>query len=91
MPRVASAAAAHLGRSVSAYRMRAGLTQDELAARTGIDSSNIRAYEGGRAMPNIYSLVRVAEGLGIPPGDLLDGLTLDLFATPGHDRRRRAS
>jgi transcriptional regulator with XRE-family HTH domain len=70
--------------------MQVGLTQDQLAANTGIDSSNLRAYESGRAMPNIHSLVRIAYGLGIPPGDLLDGLTLELFGAPGHDRRRRA-
>ncbi len=90
MPRVPSDAAAHIGRRVSAYRMQAGLTQDQLAANTGIDSSNIRAYESGRAMPSIHSLVRIADGLGIPPGDLLDGLTLELFGAPGPDRRRRA-
>lgn len=91
MPRVPSDAAAHIGRRISAYRLQIGFTQDELAAATGIDSSNLRAYESGRAMPNIHSLVRIADGLGTPPGDLLDGLTLELFGTPGHDRRRRAS
>lgn len=36
----------------------------------GIDSSNIRSYENGRAMPSIYSLVRIALALTrrrVPP------------------------
>lgn len=64
------------------------MTQDELAARSGIDSSNIRAYENGRAMPSIHSLVRIAAALGAPPGELLNGLTVELFATPDPNRRR---
>jgi transcriptional regulator with XRE-family HTH domain len=66
------------------------LTQDELAAATGIDSSNIRAYENGRALPSVQSLVRLAAALGVQPGELLDGLTPELFTKAAHDRRRRA-
>ncbi len=66
------------------------MSQDELAARTGIDSSNIRAYENGRAMPSVHTLVRIADALGVMPADLLEDLTLDLFVAPDHDGRRRA-
>ncbi len=65
------------------------MTHDQLAARSGIDSSNIRSYESGRAMPSIYSLVRIAAALETEPGELLDGLTIDLFDAPS--RRRAAS
>ena len=54
---------------------------------TGIDSSNIRSYESGRAMPNIYTLARIADALTVTPGELLDGLTLDHFEEIA-DRRR---
>jgi transcriptional regulator with XRE-family HTH domain len=66
------------------------MTQDELAAATGIDSSNIRAYENGRAMPSVQSLVRIAYALGVDPGVLLDGLLPELFALSADDGRRRA-
>jgi len=56
------------------------MTQDELAAGSGIDSSNIRVYENGRSMPGIHSLVRVAVALDVDPGELLEGLTLEKFA-----------
>ena len=56
------------------------MTQDQLAAASGIDSSNIRAFESGRSMPNVLSLVRLATAMSIEPGQLLEGLTLEHFA-----------
>jgi transcriptional regulator with XRE-family HTH domain len=66
------------------------LTQDELAAETGIDSSNIRAYEKGRATPNVFTIVRIADALGVEPGDLLAGITPAMFSPSASDGRRRA-
>jgi transcriptional regulator with XRE-family HTH domain len=80
VPRVASPAAAHIGGQIAHYRQQLGITQDEVAVRSGIDSSNVRAYERGRGMPNISSLVRLAFALGVEPGDLLTGLTPESFA-----------
>ena len=57
-----------------------GLTQDEIAVISGIDSSNIRSYENGRAMPSVHSIVRIAFALGVEPGALLEGVTPELFA-----------
>ncbi len=79
MPRVASAAAAHIGQRIVIERTRIAITQDQLAAVSGIDSSNIRAYENGRAMPSVHSLVRIGVALGLEPGTLLEGVTLELF------------
>jgi transcriptional regulator with XRE-family HTH domain len=91
MPRVTSDAAAHIGRRIAERRRQLAITQDELAAGSGIDSSNIRAYENGRAMPSIHSLVRIAIGLGVNPGTLLEGLTLDLFTPKAQDARRQSA
>lgn len=66
------------------------MTQDQLAAATDIDSSNVRAYEGGRAMPSIQSLTRIAEALAIEPGALLDGLRSEMFPAATADGRRRS-
>lgn len=62
-------------------RKRYALTQDELAVRTGIDSSNIRSYESGRAMPSIHTLIRISDALKTEPGYFLDGLTVEHFNT----------
>ena len=89
MPRVPSDAAAHVGRQIHSNRLHKALTQDELAAASGIDSSNVRAYESGRAMPSIHTLLRLAVALNIEPAELLDGLTLEMFANAENDGRRR--
>lgn len=67
------------------------MTQDELAAVSGIDSSNIRAYENGRALPTVQTVVRIATALDVEPGDLLSGLTAEMFAIPALDGRRRTA
>jgi transcriptional regulator with XRE-family HTH domain len=90
MPRVASPAAAFIGKRIVDARQRLSMSQDQVAAVSGIDSSNIRAYENGRALPSIHSLVRVALALGLEPGRLLDGITSDLFAASDAAERRRA-
>lgn len=79
VPRVASPAATFVGHRIDERRRERGLTHDQLAAATGIDSSNLRAYMSGRAMPNVHSLVRIATVLEVALGELLDGLTPDLF------------
>jgi transcriptional regulator with XRE-family HTH domain len=67
------------------------MTQDQLAVGSEIDSSNIRAYEMGRALPNLLSLIRIAEALRTPAGYFLEDVTVDMFPTAASDRRRRAS
>ncbi|MGO1769994.1 MAG: helix-turn-helix domain-containing protein [Microbacterium sp.] len=91
MPRVPSAAAALIGSHIAELRRRRSMTQDQLAVASDIDSSNIRSYENGRAMMNVFSLVRIAEALDVAPGDLLDGISSDLFASERPDRRRARS
>ena len=75
---------------VEGERVRRGLTQDDLAHLTRIDSSNIRGYEKGRAMMGIPTLVGIADALKIEPGMLLDGVTVEMFGAPADDGRRRA-
>ena len=91
MPRIPSPAAAHIGTQIRKARVTATLTQDQVAARSSIDSSNIRAYETGRAMPSVPTLVRIADALGITPGTLLDGLTVGMLPIAEADGRRRVS
>lgn len=46
-------------------RSEQGLTQEELAARTGLQRSNISRLESGNYNPSIELLMRVAKGLGM--------------------------
>lgn len=91
MPRVPSPAAARIGELIADERRRRGITQDELAVLTQIDSSNIRGYEKGRALMGIPTLVHIADALNVEPGMLLDGVTVEMFGAPAAgDGRRRA-
>jgi transcriptional regulator with XRE-family HTH domain len=67
------------------------MSQDAVGVASGIDSSNIRAFENGRAMPSIHSLIRIAYALDLHPGSQIDGITLDMFAAPDKDGRRRSA
>ena len=42
-----------------------GITQQELAERTGIRQSNISRFEGGNYNPSLAFLSRIAKGLGM--------------------------
>ncbi|WP_286300992.1 helix-turn-helix domain-containing protein [Microbacterium suwonense] len=67
------------------------MTQDDLASRSGIDSSNIRAYESGRAMPSIHTLLRIAVAMRTPIDYFLTDLTLEMFPANASDGRRRTA
>ena len=82
MPRTPSAAAAQIGRRIAEERKRRGLTQDQLAVLSGIDSSNIRSYESGRSMLSVLTLIKISEALHTSPGQFIDDLTPELFTAP---------
>lgn len=65
------------------------MTVDQLAVAAGIDSSNIRGYESGRALMGIASLARIAAALGTSAGQLLDGVTADMFPRAGERNTTR--
>lgn len=46
-------------------RHHAGLTQNELAARTGIAQPNISAYESGRRTPTVRTLVALLDACDV--------------------------
>lgn len=52
------------GRMLKYARSRAGLTQRELAARTGIPQETIARIERGRVDPRVGTLDRLLEGCG---------------------------
>lgn len=64
---------ARIASSVRAERAREGLTQTELAARSGLNRSYISEIEGGDRMPSAWVVVRLAEALEATVGELLGG------------------
>ncbi|VCU71918.1 Antitoxin HigA [Pigmentiphaga humi] len=53
-----------LARELIAARVRAGLTQDEVAERMQTTQSTIARLESGRSMPSMRTLARFAEATG---------------------------
>lgn len=81
MARIPSEAARLVGGRIRERRLELELTQDQLAHDCGIDPSNLRAYESGRGMPNVYTVVRLSQALLMQePGQLLQGLTPEQFS-----------
>jgi transcriptional regulator with XRE-family HTH domain len=66
--------AAAFGQRVRTARLEAGLTQEALAERAGLHPTYISNTERGYSGPNLYAIVRLAEGLGMDVGDLMKGL-----------------
>lgn len=52
-------------------REQAGLTQTELARRTGLSQPNISAYESGRRVPSEATLAKILRATGPRPSDVL--------------------
>jgi DNA-binding XRE family transcriptional regulator len=60
-----------LGARLKAFRLAAGLTQAELARRTGIHRPNIARVEAGRHTPSLETLSRIANAIGVSPTEVL--------------------
>lgn len=52
-------------RAMIEARQSAGLTQKQLAEKTGIDQSEISRYENGNGNPSLRTLQRLAQGMGM--------------------------
>jgi ribosome-binding protein aMBF1 (putative translation factor) len=57
-----------IGRSIAQARSDAGLTQEQLAARTGIDYKRLQRIESGTVNVTIRTLCRIASSLDVPAG-----------------------
>lgn len=61
------------GANLRHVRRSAGLTQQALWDSSGVNMTEISRIENGQKDPQLTTIVRLAVGLGIPPGDLLAG------------------
>ena len=62
---------ARVGQLIRRYRAAAGMDQAELAARLGFTKTAVGSWEQGRTRPDIDTLPRLCEALGIPVTELL--------------------
>jgi transcriptional regulator with XRE-family HTH domain len=69
------AVGAAFGRRFRELRVERGISQDDLARETGLHATVIGRYERGVREPRVAMILRLAKGLGVKPGELVDGLT----------------
>ena len=59
------------GQRIKEARAAKGWTQDDLADKAGVNVRGLQNYEQGKALPNLYTAVLIADTLGVS----LDWLT----------------
>ena len=59
-----------MGEKIRALREAKGLSQKELAEALGVDPSSVCYWESGKNEPTIFNLRRLADILGVTPGEL---------------------
>lgn len=60
------------GRNVRRYRNAVGMTQEQLAERSGFSQQYISGLERGLRNPTIVSLFELAQALGVTPVALIE-------------------
>jgi transcriptional regulator with XRE-family HTH domain len=69
------------GQRLRDLRAERGVSQYTLAAATGVHSTAIGRMERGGREPRLETILRLAHGLGVQPGRLVDDLDADGPAT----------
>jgi transcriptional regulator with XRE-family HTH domain len=70
-----SAASAAFGQRLRELRAEHGLSQDALASNTDVHPTAIGRFERGAREPRLTTILRLARGLDVTPGELVDELS----------------
>lgn len=68
------------GANVRRYRVAAGLSQEAVAARMGVDRAYVSAIERGAQNVTLLSLWEIAQALSVRPKDLFDETAAEAVA-----------
>jgi len=60
------------GANVRKYRVAAGLSQEAVAVKMGVDRAYVSGMERGQQNVTLLTMWHLAEALGVRPADLLD-------------------
>lgn len=63
---------ANLGSNLREARKRLGLTQEQVAQRSGVHTTEVSRIEGGKRDPQVSTVRRLAEAVEVKPGQLLE-------------------
>jgi transcriptional regulator with XRE-family HTH domain len=68
------AVTARFAATARALREARGLTQDAVSRGSGMGTAEVARLEQGDRDPQLWTIVRLARGLGVDPRELLEGL-----------------
>jgi transcriptional regulator with XRE-family HTH domain len=68
---VSSTPAPNLGGAITRLRKKQGLTQEDLAHKTGITTGTLSRTESGETSPSWRTVQRIATALDMSPADLV--------------------
>jgi transcriptional regulator with XRE-family HTH domain len=63
---------AGLGTNLREARERLGLTQEQVAQRSGVHATEVSRIEAGKRDPQVSTVERLAEAVEMKPGQLLE-------------------
>jgi transcriptional regulator with XRE-family HTH domain len=61
-----------IGRSVKQQRVRAFMTQEQLARAAGISPRQLVRIEGNEVEPRFSTILKLGKALGVDPSELVD-------------------
>lgn len=67
----------YLSSNIKILRERKGMTQIKFAKKVGVNSTQISKYEKGDGFPKMENVFKIAEILGVKPGELIDRNFMD--------------
>lgn len=78
-----------IGENIRRGRRAAGLSQEKLAAKIGVEQSYLSGLEGGRRNPTAVTIWHAALALGVKPGALFEAPKEDRSASKPRGRPRK--
>lgn len=74
MPSNPPSPAAKFAANVGRLRERRGLTQEQLGWASGLHQTAVARIESGERRPTLATILKLADGLEVPPAELFDGI-----------------
>jgi transcriptional regulator with XRE-family HTH domain len=78
-----------VGERLQELRLHAGLTQEALAARSGLSVHSIRGWEQDQRTPGLLAVYRIAQVMGLPMERFVEGVKDNLTPPPQKARGRK--
>ncbi len=63
----------YIGDTLKRLRIRAALSQTELADKAGVNRAAVNRIEGNRVEPHMRTVRKLARALDVPPHELTEG------------------